>query len=76
MSLCLVVDGNNQVSAELTTPSACTGYLVPSATEYQAMNDLTLQFNSEVFNSVLGWLLVTFVVGHSTGRIVRYLGKK
>ena len=77
MYLCIVVDEANKARVnEVDSSSLCHGYLVSSAPEYTALMDLNLQFNSDLFNLVVGALLLTFVTGHSTGRIVRWLGKK
>lgn len=77
MSLCILVDSNNKASVELVdSVQLCSGYYVPPASEYQSIFDFTLQFNSELFNLVVGVLLITFITGHSAGRIVRWLGKK
>lgn len=77
MSLCILVDSNNNASVSVVDAvEKCSGFIVPTADEYKLMTDMTLQFNPDLFNLVVGILLITFITGHSAGRIVRWLGKK
>lgn len=82
------VDGRNYTSGVktkyiLTSSNSCNGSIgisystseiKPIPFEPDAGNQLI--FNPNLFNIVVGTLLVTFIVGHSAGRIVRYLGKR
>ncbi|WP_417356604.1 MULTISPECIES: hypothetical protein [Gammaproteobacteria] len=66
--------------------SSATGdcsLVLMTGTEFQAvksenlvavLNDL-FAFNLEVFNWLMGMFLVSFIVGHYTGRVARILGK-
>lgn len=35
-----------------------------------------LQFDQSLYQLLLGQFLVTFIVGHVLGRVIKYLGKK
>jgi len=76
MGVCLIVDESNQATISNASVDECVGYIIPSASEYKSFINPVLEINVGVFNLVVGSLFVTFIVGHSTGRIVRYLGKR
>ena len=51
---------------------SCTG--VTSWIDIQSINPLT-ELDLEVFGLVNGTILISFLVGHVTGRLVKWLGK-
>ncbi|PSU20268.1 hypothetical protein CTM97_18075 [Photobacterium phosphoreum] len=72
-----------QTTYELVEDFKCSGEgsIIYSTSDikpipYEPDTGNQLVFNPDLFNVVVGVLLVTFIVGHSAGRIVRYLGKR
>ncbi len=62
-----LVDG--QVTTD--TIATCTGYVLLEPVDVQAVQT----FDSELYTTVTGILLVSFLTGHLAGRTVRWLGK-
>ncbi|OLQ70015.1 hypothetical protein BIT28_10755 [Photobacterium proteolyticum] len=75
MGVCLIVDDVGKATISNASESECVGYVIPSAQEYKSFINPALEINLEIFNLVVGSLLVAFIVGHYTGRVARYLGK-
>lgn len=76
MAVCLIVDSNNNATISNASIESCTGYLIPDSSEYSSFLNPSLEINQSLFISVTTALLVSFITGHVTGRIVRYLGKR
>lgn len=75
MAGCLIVD-NGEVSITQDGMETCTGFILVTVTEYQqAMNPLST-FDRDVAYQVTGYLFLSFFVGHSIGRLVKWLGRK
>jgi hypothetical protein len=77
MSVCVAI-----VQGLITqvTDSSCD-YVVLSKDEVtqlvEGQFDLSLlQFDQALYEMLLGQFLVTFIVGHALGRVIKYLGKK
>lgn len=82
MSVCAVVDLNGFVKA--TNELICSEFLLLNQNEFDSssvakiistLNEL-FAFDLTTFGIVHGSLMLAFIGGHSTGRIVKYLGKR
>lgn len=85
MSVCVVVDSSNIVRA--TAETTCSEFLLLSQSELtniqngsvtqiiSTLNEL-FAFDLATFGIVHGSLMLAFLGGHFTGRIVKYFGKK
>ena len=74
MSLCIAV--TDWGSLEITTSSIeeCTSYVLVSASAYR--NSVgNLEIDSALYQTVSGYILLSFVGGHVLGRIIKTLSK-
>lgn len=74
MSLCVGVIDNN-----IVVNSACEFILltkeeVIELTSQPSLVDL-IQFDPALYKMLLGYMLVSFVIGHTSGRIIKLFGK-
>lgn len=82
MSVCAVVDVNGFVKA--TNEQTCSEFLLLTQSEFDSSSvaqilstlDELFAFDLATFGIVHGSLMLAFLGGHFTGRIVKYLGKK
>lgn len=63
---CLV---NGQITTD--TVATCQGHILLEPADVLAVQS----FDSELFLLVSGSLLVSFIIGHGAGRVVRWMGK-
>lgn len=74
MSTCVIVHNGYLI----TSPVGCD-YVVLTPSEVQDLSPSTvsgLTINQELYTTVSGWLLLSFVSGHVLGRILKTLGKR
>ncbi|MEZ8103211.1 transcriptional regulator [Vibrio bivalvicida] len=77
MSVCVtIIKGAVVQSAD----SACNLLLLSKDEVTQLANSQfdysLLQFDQSLYEMLLGQFLVTFIMGHVLGRVIKYLGKK
>lgn len=75
MSLCVGVDSSNLIGVN----ASCEYVLLTKSelielTEQSSLVDL-IEFNPELYDMLLGYMLLSFVVGHFAGRIIKIFGK-
>lgn len=58
-----------------TAPELCQGVIFIEPHDLINMTRPEYEFNQDVFNQVLGGIILAFVIGHICGRVVRWLGK-
>ncbi|GAL32424.1 hypothetical protein JCM19240_5855 [Vibrio maritimus] len=63
---CLV---NGQITTD--TIATCQGYVLLEPVDVIAVQS----FDQELYLEVSGYLLLSFVIGHGAGRVVRWMGK-
>lgn len=73
MALCVSADAYGNLIANNTPVGDCLDFVLLAATEYTPITDGG--FNSDLFLYISGALLINFVVGHTTGRIIRLMSK-
>lgn len=82
-SVCVVIDENGYLKNSGVSIESCNTMILLDANEYKSinvdsiistLNDL-FAFSAEDFSYFVGTCLVTFITGHSTGRITRLLGR-
>lgn len=76
MSLCVNADSN---TTAIVSDDSCTYMLLTKEeliklTEQPSLLDL-IKFDPTLYNDLLVYMLVSFVVGHMTGRVIKLLGK-
>ena len=74
MSLCVGVIDNN-----IVVNSACEFILLTKTELIELASQPSLvdliEFDPALYNMLLGYMLVTFVLGHTTGRVIKMFGK-
>lgn len=58
-----------------TPPDLCQGVIFIEPHDLINMTHPEFAFNQDVFNQVVGGIILAFVLGHFSGRVVRWLGK-
>jgi hypothetical protein len=72
---CLLASDTGELIVTQDALSSCTGYVLVTPDQYRAQVGALSEFDSNLANEYLGFMLLTFFAGHSLGRIVRWLGK-
>lgn len=72
---CLLVSGTGELIVTADDLSTCTGYVLVTPDQYRAQVGALSDFDQNLANEYLGYMLLTFFAGHTIGRIVRWLGK-
>ncbi len=73
MALCVSADAYGQLIANNTPVGDCLDFVLLAAAEYTPVTQGG--FNVDLFVYVSGALLLNFVIGNSTGRVVRNMSK-
>lgn len=73
---CLLVSDTGELFVSSDSLSTCTGYVLVTPDQYRAQVGALSEFDSNLANEYLGFMLLTFFAGHSLGRIVRWLGRR
>ncbi|CAJ1775502.1 hypothetical protein IIDPJIOB_00348 [Aeromonas veronii] len=73
---CLLVSGTGELVVTNDGLNACTGYVLVTPDQYRAQVGALSEFDKNLANEYLGFMLLTFFAGHSIGRVVRWLGKR
>lgn len=60
----------------LTSNDGQTNIAIESSLGSSGSQAVTLDISQEVYTTVSGWLLLSFISGHVLGRIVKTLGKR
>lgn len=75
MFLCFVSDGSGGwVTSQVTTAADCAGFVAQSAGAYFDLDVLFktyFEFDPVLFGEITGWYLLSFVMGHGLGRMMR-----
>ncbi|WP_345335974.1 hypothetical protein [Ferrimonas pelagia] len=63
-----------QIALNGQAPEVCNEYVIMGAGDFLTLS-VGRAFDTEVFTTAAGLLLLSFVTGHFAGRLVRWLGK-
>ncbi|AYV19849.1 hypothetical protein AAFX24_00040 [Vibrio mediterranei] len=80
MARCLVIGVDNYLKAENQPLTGCQ-FIAMEYQDYQLLNSLSssvgsdITIDSDVYVTVTGYLLLSFVSGHVLGRILKTFGK-
>jgi len=85
MSVCTIIDEDGFIKA--TTETTCSQYVLIDVAKYEEIQAASLsnmidvlnslfQFDPSIVASVNGAMFFLFFTGHSTGRLLKWLGKK
>lgn len=73
---CLLVSDTGEIIVTPDDLNTCTGYVLVTPDQYRAQVGALSEFDKDLANEYLGFMLLTFFAGHSLGRIVRWLGRR
>ncbi|ARW82145.1 hypothetical protein O23A_p1402 [Aeromonas salmonicida] len=73
---CLLVSDMGDLIVTADGLNTCTGYVLVTPDQYRAQVGALSEFDKDLANEYLGFMLLTFFAGHSLGRIVRWLGRR
>lgn len=85
-SLCVVESSDGYLKTTTDSTTDCNEYFLLSVTDYQSLKAGSLENTTQLFKEIFvvetedislvsGFMIVTFVVGHGVGRLVKTLGK-
>jgi len=73
---CLLVSELGELSVTGDDIATCTGYVLVTPDQYRAQVGALSEFDKDLANEYLGFMLLTFFAGHSLGRLVRWMGRR